>query len=89
MFNKQYNQYLNNKSTSMLVDVREPEEYQEIHLPESINIPLSSFNLDKIDINKTIYLYCRSGSRSENAKNILEKLGYKCINMGGIIDWKN
>ena len=41
------------------------------------------------DKNKIIYLYCRSGRRSQIAADIVNKLGYiNAINIGGILDYK-
>ncbi len=64
----------------VLMDVRSGQEYEEGHLDGAINIPV--YNIEK-DIAKhvknkedTIILYCSSGSRSKQAKEILEKLGY-------------
>lgn len=64
----------------ILIDVRSGQEYEEGHLDGAINIPV--YNIEK-DIAKyvnskedTIILYCSSGSRSKQAKEILENLGY-------------
>ena len=64
----------------VLMDVRSGQEYEEGHLDGAINIPV--YNIEK-DIAKhvknkedTIILYCSSGSRSKQAKEILENLGY-------------
>lgn len=64
MFKDLYDEYLKNKESSILVDVREKDEYDEFHLKEAINVPLSNFNIKLLDKNKTIYLYCHSGRRS-------------------------
>ena len=64
----------------VLMDVRSGQEYEEGHLDGAINIPV--YNIEK-EISKyvkskedTIILYCSSGSRSKQAKEILENLGY-------------
>ena len=64
----------------VLIDVRSGQEYEEGHLDGAINIPV--YNIEK-EISKyvrntedTIILYCSSGSRSRQAKEILENLGY-------------
>ena len=64
----------------VLIDVRSGQEYEEGHLDGAINIPI--YKIEK-EIEKnvksketTIILYCSSGSRSKQAKEILEKLGY-------------
>ena len=76
----------------ILVDVRTPEEYAEIHIPGSILIPLDTIEAEagnKLkDKDGTIYVYCRSGNRSTSASKILADLGYtKVYNIGGITSW--
>ncbi|GMN08880.1 molybdopterin-synthase adenylyltransferase MoeB [Croceitalea sp. MTPC9] len=53
----------------VLIDVRNPDEFDTKHLKSAINIPLSELNtsMDKINFNKNIYLICQSGKRSEIA----------------------
>jgi rhodanese-related sulfurtransferase len=75
-----------------LIDVREPSEYSQSHADGAINIPLSDIlnkDYSKIDLNKPIYLICRSGSRAEQAKVALEKNGFKNVkNIGGLVEWE-
>ena len=70
-----------------LIDVRTPQEFQQARLTGAVNLPLS--DLESIDthasINETILVYCRSGQRSEHAKNILSQRGYDVRNIGGIM----
>lgn len=72
-----------------LFDVREPMEYAAGHVPESKNFPLakvSEFNLPK---NEEYYFICRSGNRSEQFVQYLEKQGYQNLTnvLGGMLDW--
>jgi rhodanese-related sulfurtransferase len=78
-----------------LIDVREKHEFQSGHIPGAINIPLSQMELLKSkssewDPGDSIYLYCRSGSRSAIAARQLRKLGFqKVIHLqGGLMRWK-
>lgn len=78
-------------SNSLLIDVREPSEYQQGHIPQAVNIPLGTIetvakNLDK---NKIYYVICRSGSRSEMAAKTLMKLGFENVYsvIPGMIKW--
>ncbi|MDF2891608.1 MAG: Rhodanese-related sulfurtransferase [Clostridia bacterium] len=76
----------------ILLDVRTPEEYAEVHIPGSILIPLDTIQKEAMnklpDKDATIYVYCRSGNRSASASKILVDLGYKNIyNIGGIATW--
>ncbi|PRZ17059.1 rhodanese-related sulfurtransferase [Laceyella sediminis] len=78
-----------------LIDVREKHEFQSGHIPGAINIPLSQMELLKSkssewDPNESIYLYCRSGSRSAIAARQLRKLGFQQVIhlQGGLMRWK-
>ena len=74
-----------------IIDVREPDEYTANHADGAINIPLGDIlngDFSKIDQNKPIYVYCRTGNRAGQAKVALEKAGYKNVtNVGGLSDW--
>ena len=81
-----------NDKDIILIDVRTKKEYEEGHIPNAILIELDKIE-DIVDIisdkNKKIYLYCRSGRRSQIAADIVNKLGYiNAINIGGILDYK-
>lgn len=75
---------------SPIYDVRTPEEYAQNHISGSINLPLGDIQNGKLpDSSKDskIYLYCRSGNRSEQAKTILNQAGYSnVINLGSLED---
>ncbi len=76
----------------VLLDVREKAEYTNQHIPNSINVPLSNIlAVGEIlpDKNATIFVYCLSGGRSQNAASQMVKMGYQNIyNLGGINGWK-
>lgn len=61
-----------------LVDVRSHFEYTQGALQGALNMPLEQFqyHADKIDKDKPVLLYCRSGQRSEMAKRYLQSLGF-------------
>ncbi len=73
-----------------VVDVRDPEEFAEGHIPGAINIPVATFASGSgvLDKKKKIIVYCNSGGRSYNAYRKLMKLGYKDINQAIFADWK-
>jgi rhodanese-related sulfurtransferase len=54
---------------ALLVDVREPDEFAQAHIPGAINIPLSAFTVDKVPHpeGKTVVLQCAGGKRSAMA----------------------
>ncbi|WP_066868794.1 rhodanese-like domain-containing protein [Clostridium mediterraneense] len=77
----------------LLVDVREVEEFNAGHIEGAELIPLGEVeeafaNMD-IDKDTEIYLYCRSGRRSEVATLALADMGFtNAYNIGGVLDWK-
>ncbi|WP_419176504.1 rhodanese-like domain-containing protein [Desulfosediminicola sp.] len=75
-----------------LVDVRQPGEYQQSHIPGAKLIPLGELpdRLDELDPNKETIVYCRSGVRSRAGSQILSKANFsQVLNMtGGIIGWQ-
>lgn len=77
-----------------LLDVREPDEYAESHLPGAVNISLNSDDFvpqveQRFEKSKPVYVYCRSGRRSLKAAELLAAKGYRMINLeGGILDWE-
>ena len=76
----------------LLVDVREPHEYNQGHIPGSILLPLGQLkdaHEETLDREKTIVLICRSGRRSAEAAIFLSEEGYKSLyNLkGGMLGW--
>ncbi|MEB3309561.1 MAG: rhodanese-like domain-containing protein [Snowella sp.] len=75
-----------------LVDVREPVEYQEEHIPGALLVPLSTFDPQRIPVeeNKPLILYCRSGNRSAQAAQKLFAAGFQEIThlKDGLTGWK-
>ncbi|WP_264558294.1 rhodanese-like domain-containing protein [Flavobacterium sp. N2270] len=77
-----------------LVDVRTPEEFAEGHLPNAINVNVMDDNFDaemaKLDKEKPVMVYCKSGGRSAKAASKLKVQGFKNISDldGGITSWK-
>ena len=77
-----------------LVDVRTPREYKGGHIGKAINIDLfqgGSFRqaIEKLDKNKAVYLYCRSGSRSKKAAQKILDMGFEKVYdlKGGYMHW--
>jgi rhodanese-related sulfurtransferase len=66
---------------TVLVDVREPSEYQLGHIANAINIPLRSLahNLDQVPHDRPVVLYCSSGYRSAMGVMTLHLLGYENV----------
>jgi rhodanese-related sulfurtransferase len=76
--------------TFTLVDVRDPKEFDEGHIPGAINIPSKTFAARSagLDKDKLLIVYCNSGGRSYTAFRKLQKLGYKKIAQAIFADWK-
>ncbi|MCF4965918.1 rhodanese-like domain-containing protein [Nostoc sp. CMAA1605] len=75
----------------LLIDVREPSEYAEEHIPEAKLLPLSNLQPQQITSEeKPIVLYCRSGNRSAQAGKKLIAAGMNNIYhlQGGLPTWK-
>ena len=73
----------------LVIDVRTGQEYKTGHVEEAINIEWQDISqiLEDIKKDKKLYLYCRSGNRSQKATNILIDLGYEDVtNIGGVKD---
>lgn len=70
---------------AFLVDVRTPGEFALGHVKGSSNIPLDlvPVQLQKFKGKKNIIVFCRSGSRSSQAKTILERNGFTNVTNGG------
>lgn len=77
-------------TNSMLVDVRTVEEYEQGHIPGSVNVPLDSLEdiSGRAGQDSPLYVYCHSGARSARATAQLRRMGYINVNdMGGIMNW--
>ena len=94
---QQLKEKIKKKDDFILLDVRTPEEYEEGNLPNSILLPLqeiSQENLKRISLDdkkKELVIYCRTGSRSVSACQILNNFGFtNVLNLeGGILNSNN
>lgn len=66
---------------TMLIDIRDPKDFDQEHIEKAINIPLTALrhNLDSIPHDKKVILYCRYGVGSYVASRILENRGFDNI----------
>ena len=80
---------------SLVVDVREPEEFQQGHLPSAINIPrgMLEFRMSQeptlMARDREIVIYCKTSGRSALAAESLAKLGFTGVQSiaGGFDAW--
>lgn len=70
---------------AFLVDVRTPGEFASGSAPGAVNIPLDRVeqSLDRFKGQGTVVVFCRSGMRSSQAKDILVRNGFKDVVNGG------
>ena len=81
------------KEDFVLIDVREPFEYDICHIDQARLIPVGELpvRLSELDSADEIVLHCKSGSRSAKALRILQEAGFKkVVNLeGGINAWSD
>ena len=77
-----------------LIDVRTSEEYEAGHIDDAVNyniIDSDTFlaQIENLDKEQPVYLYCKMGGRSNRAAELLKKKGFKKIfdYSGGYNDW--
>jgi rhodanese-related sulfurtransferase len=77
---------------SVLIDVREPDEWQAGRVPGATHIPLGQLQtrLSEIPLDREVLLICRSGNRSGAAQRLLLANGYhQAVNVaGGMSAWE-
>jgi len=77
----------------VLIDVREPHEYQIARIPGAKLIPLGELpkRLSELDPNAEIVAHCKMGGRSQQAVDLMKQNGFKnVLNMtGGITAWSD
>lgn len=74
-----------------ILDVREPSEWEQGHIPEATLIPLGELEsrLKEIPKDQEIVVVCRSGNRSATGRDILLQAGYNQVTSmaGGMNEW--
>lgn len=83
------------RDNTVLIDVREPDEWRAGHIKGARHIPLGKLK-DKLDDlkqkeqDKDIVIYCRSGNRSATAASMMVKAGFEQVGhlAGGITAWE-
>ncbi|TDM07105.1 rhodanese-like domain-containing protein [Macrococcus lamae] len=74
----------------IVLDVREIDEYNNGHINDAVNLPLSTLDqqADTLDKEKAYYVICKRGGRSTKAAEYLHAQGYDVTNVeGGMDDW--
>lgn len=76
----------------ILIDVREPSEYNNVGIPGAENIPVGEIVgvVERLKKYGTVYVNCGSGVRSAKACAILEAHGVNVVNLeGGLTAWQH
>ncbi|GLB58167.1 rhodanese-like domain-containing protein [Cytobacillus sp. NCCP-133] len=85
------NQFREGYRKAQLIDVREPNEFENGHILGARNIPLSQMKMRMKELrsDKPVYIYCQSGMRSARAAQFLHRRGYKDLShlQGGFKKW--
>ena len=70
---------------AVVVDVREPVEFRDGHLPGAVNIPMGHLTrrLGELDRARPVYVVCASGNRSSAMVDVLAAAGYDATNVAG------
>ena len=84
--------HANLNSKDVILDVRNPDEFQAARIPQAINIPVTELaqlahELKSFD---TIYIHCKRGGRAKTAFETLKSLGHTnlvCIHDAGMDLW--
>jgi len=89
-----FNKLIKSKQDALILDVRRRTEFADGHIENSKNIDFydAEFKTDlaKLDKNKPVLVYCRSGRRSGIAMETMREMGFKEIYnlQGGILGWQ-
>ena len=79
-------------TAALIVDVREPREFESLRAPGAVLLPLAEFVARYTDLpqDRPLLLLCRSGARSQRATAFLVQQGFSDVaNIdGGMIAWK-
>ncbi len=70
---------------AILIDVRTQAEYLSGSINKAVNIPLDQLvaKSDRYSKETPLLVFCRSGMRSQQAKRVLEQLGFQKVYNGG------
>ena len=76
------------KESLSVLDVREVEEFEALHLEGARNFPLSQLadTYEQLDKTQPYYVICKSGIRSVRACQFLAEQGYEVVNVQGGMD---
>jgi len=78
---------------AFILDVREPDEWRQVHIPGATLIPLRELaeRSGEIPQDQEIVVVCRSGNRSAKGRDILREVGFTQVTSmaGGMMEWQS
>jgi molybdopterin/thiamine biosynthesis adenylyltransferase/rhodanese-related sulfurtransferase len=92
---RQLKEMMDRGDDMLVVDVREPNEYEIVNIPGAVLIPkgefLSGAALEKMPTDKKIVLHCKTGGRSAEALAVVKGAGFAdAVHVGGgVVAWVN
>ena len=83
---------MNKRQDYQLIDIRDPWQYDDYHIPTAINVPLAQFfmdaNLKKLDRGKKIVVYGLGSGHAAETQLLLSMKGYNAYSLHeGISEW--
>jgi rhodanese-related sulfurtransferase len=76
---------------ALVVDVRRAFEWNRVHIPSAVHLPLEALPEGCVDLpdDRLLITFCTGGIRSAGAANLLVENGFEAVNMmGGLIQWR-
>lgn len=83
-------QQLDSEHPPLVLDVREPWEWRQVHMPTALHIPMNDVpdRLPELPATQEIVVICAHGSRSYGVAGYLIEQGYQASSLaGGITQW--
>lgn len=90
---QQAKQMMEQGRATLILDVREQEEFDGGHVPNAVLFPVGKIDEASAaemipEKDSTVLVYCHSGRRSSSAAYLLARMGYTNVyDFGGILDW--
>ncbi len=84
--------YAKREAGAFILDVRQPEEWNQVHIPGATLIPLGELQsrLSEVPSDQEVVVVCRSGNRSQQGRDILKNAGFEQVTSmaGGVNQWQ-